>query len=154
MRRMFQWRLMTLLLVLSASSACSGTPKLTDDGRLIRDVTVLVGDLDRAYEARDESGLMAGVAAQFPDRDAFRQAAKSTFDRFERIALTPTIDRVHLEGKTATVFLHWDAQWTASGSSPIAKQGTARFVVDAENRPVLTAVLGDNPFTADPASPR
>lgn len=154
MRRMSRWGLTALLLILTVSSACSSAPKLSDDGRLVRDVTALIGELERAYEQRDERGVMAGVAEDFPDRDAFRRNVAATFERFDRIELTPTIERVHLDGKSATVSLHWDAQWTVSGKAPIARQGTARFVVDAEGRPALTAVLGDNPFTAGAASPR
>jgi hypothetical protein len=133
--------------------ACSSTPKLTDDGRLVRDVAAFVAELERAYEDRDKAALLAGVATQFPDREALQRTVEGVFDRFDRIELGLIIERVHLEAKTATVYLHWDAQWRADGSAPIAGQGTARFEVETEGRPVLTAVVGDNPFAASPSAP-
>jgi hypothetical protein len=130
-------------------SACSSAPKLSDDGRLVRDVNALVVELGRAYEQRDIGALMAGVATQFPEREALQRGAEATFERFDRIELTLTIERVHLEGKTATVFLHWDGQWRTSAAAPVIRQGSARFVVDTDHGPTLAAVLGDNPFSAD-----
>jgi len=140
-------------LVMVVLQACSSTPKLSDDGRRVRDVTTFVSELDRAYEHRDATALMSGVAKQFSEREALQRTAEAVFDRFDRIELGLTIERIHLEGKTATVFLHWDGQWRAGGSAPIARQGTARFEVDTDPRPVLTAVLGDNPFVANPSAP-
>jgi ketosteroid isomerase-like protein len=141
------------LLVIMALSACSSAPKLSDDGRLVRDVDAFVAELGRAYEHRDLTALMDGVATQFPEREALQRTAEAVFDRFDNIDLALTVERVHLEGKTATVYLHWDAQWRAAGGAPIARQGTARFVVETDDRPVLTAVLGDNPFAASPSAP-
>ncbi len=134
-------------------SACSGAPKLSDDGRLVRDVNVLVTELGRAYEQRDITALMDDVATQFPERDALRRAAEAAFGRFDRIELTLIVERVHLEGTTATVFLHWDGQWRASSAAPIIRQGTARFVVDTAQSPALVAVSGDNPFSPAPDTP-
>ncbi|MEW6682611.1 MAG: hypothetical protein AB1451_06765 [Nitrospirota bacterium] len=138
---------------MSALYACSSAPKLSDDGRLVRDVAALVAELERAYEHRDGAALMSGVATQFPDRETLQRTAQAAFDQFDRIDLALTIERIHLEGQTATVSLHWDAQWRAAGSAPIARQGTARFLVETDVRPVLTAVLGDNPFVASPSVP-
>ena len=152
MRRMSPLRwIWVALLIVTALTACSGAPKLSDDGRLVRDVHALIGELERAYERRDRPAFMAGVAAQFPGRDALQGSADAAFERFSHIELALTVERVHLEGKTATVYLHWDGQWRASADQPIVRQGTARFVVDAEIRPLLTAVLGDNPFAVSPA---
>ncbi len=142
------------LLIATALTACSSAPKLSDDGRWVRDVHALIVDLERAYERRDQSAFMDDVAAQFAGRDALQRAAETTFERFDRIELAFTVERVHLENTTATVYLHWDGQWRASAGQPFVRQGTARFVVDAAPRPLLTAVLGDNPFIAGPASPR
>lgn len=149
MRRMSRWRCIALLVV-TALTACSGTPKLSDDGRLVRDVNALIGELERAYERRDRPALMDGVAALFPARDALQRSAEAAFERFNHIELALTVERVHLEGKTATVYLHWDGLWQVSADQPITRQGTARFVIDSETRPLLTAVLGDNPFAARP----
>ena len=151
MRRM-PWRARVVFVVLAALQACSSTPKLSDEGRSVRGVVGLVTDLEHAYEQRDESALMAGMAKEFPDRETLQRTVQSVFDRFDRIDLTITVERIHLEGETATVYLHWDAQWRAQGSAPIARQGTARFEVGTDGRPMLTAVLGDNPFAATPAN--
>lgn len=134
------------ILVMIVLGACSGAPKLTDDGRLVRDVNALIAGLGRAYEQRDATSLMAGVATQYPERDALRRAAEEAFGRFDRIELTLTVERIHLEGKTATVFLHWDGQWRTAAAAPVVRQGSARFVVDTDSAPALAAVAGDNPF--------
>lgn len=153
MRRMLGWSRAAVAAMI-VLSACSSAPKLSDDGRLVREVNALVAELGRAYEQRDATALMAGVATQFPERDALQQAAEAAFGRFDRIELALTVERVHLEGEIATVFLHWDAQWRTSATAPIVRQGTARFVVDTEHRPALVAVVGDNPFSPAPdASP-
>lgn len=147
------YRSAIVLLIVTVLTACSGAPKLSDDGRVVRDVHALILDLERAYEGRDRAALMAGVAAQFSERDALDRAAEATFARFDQVELVLTVERIHLEKKTATVYLHWDGQWRQSADPPIARQGTARFVVDAEPRPLLTAVVGDNPFAAGSARP-
>jgi len=142
-----------MLLVMAALQACSSTPKLSDDGRLVRDVTAFVAELERAYEARDMRALMNGVATRFPDREDLQRTAQEVFDQYDHIDLTLTIERVHLEGKTATVYSHWDAQWRAAGGAPITRQGSARFEIDTDASPTLAAVLGDNPFAARPFAP-
>lgn len=152
MRRMPWWGRIAFLVTV-ALHACSSAPKLSDDGRLVRDVAAFVAELERAYEHRDGTALMTGVSKQFPEREALQRTAETVFDRFERIELGLTIERIHLEGKSATVYLHWDAQWRAAGSAPITRQGTARFEVETDARPVLIAVLGDNPFAASPSVP-
>ncbi len=153
MRRMSGWGRAGVLAMM-VLSACSGAPKLSDDGRLVRDVNALVTDLGRAYERRDMAAFMEKVATQFPERAAFQRTTEAVVGRFDRIEMTFTVERVHLEGKTATVFLHWDGQWRAAAAAPLIRQGTARFVVATDQAPTLVAVSGDNPFvSSSDASP-
>lgn len=132
-------------------AACSNGPHLSDDGRWIHRVSDLVASLERSYQRENLSGLLAGMAPTMPGREAVREAAEAAFARYDRIDLALTVDRIHLDGPTATVFLHWDGRWgTPDSDDGMVRQGAARFVV-ASGEPLLVSdILGDSPFV--PAS--
>jgi hypothetical protein len=147
MRRM-SWRIRSAVVVLAVLSACAGGPKLTEDGHRVQAVAELVADLGDAYERRDPAAVMAEIASSFADREALRRDVEAAAAGFDDIDLTLTIERIHLEADTATVYLRWDGQWRAAGREPIARQGAARFIVATGVRPRLTGVVGDTPFIA------
>jgi len=127
-------------------AACAGGPQLSEDARLVRRVEGVVVSLARAYERKDAHALFDGVAPTLPGRESLRAAAEDAFARFDRIELALSIERVHLEGSAATVFVHWDGRWRRTGREPLARQGTARFVVAAGDDAQLIDVVGENPF--------
>jgi hypothetical protein len=145
MRRMLWW-CRAGVVVLLALSGCAGAPKLTDDGRRIQDVDAFVAAIGHAYERRDAAGVMNAVAQDFADRDALRRELEATFARFDAIGLALTIERIHLDGDAATVYLRWDGRWRAAEREPILRQGAARFLVRTRERSELAAVVGDTPF--------
>jgi hypothetical protein len=145
MRRM-SWRCRSVVVFLVVLSACAGGPKLTDDGRRVQAVAEFVAELGHAYERRDADAVMADIAPSFADRDALRRDVESAAAEYDKIDLPLTIERIHLDPDTATVYLRWDGQWRAAGREPIARQGAARFIVDTRERSLLTAVIGDTPF--------
>jgi hypothetical protein len=145
MRRM-SWRSRSAVVFLLALSACAGGPKLTDDGRRVEAVAEFVSELGHAYERRDAAAVMAEIAPTFADRDAVRRDVEAAAAGFDDIDLPLTIERIHLDADTATVYLRWDGQWRAAGREPIVRQGAARFIVEIRERPLLTAVIGDTPF--------
>lgn len=145
MRRM-SWRWRAAVVFVLVLGACAGGPKLTDDGRRIRAVAEFVAQLGHAYERRDAAAVMAGIAPSFADRDALRRDVEAAAAGFEEIDLPLTIERIHLESDTATVYVRWDGQWRAAGRDPIVRQGASRFIVDTRERPLVTAVIGDMPF--------
>ncbi|MFZ5876176.1 MAG: hypothetical protein ACOYXU_07170 [Nitrospirota bacterium] len=152
MRRMsWQWR--AAVVCLAVLSACAGGPKLTDDGRRVQGVAEFVAELGHAYERRDASAVMAGIAPSFADREALRRDVEAAAAGFDEIELPLTIERIHLDADTATVYLRWDGQWRAAGREPIVRQGAARFIVDTRERSLLTAVIGDTPFAPVGATP-
>jgi hypothetical protein len=150
MRRMPKSSLRCLAVLFLGIAACSGGPELSDDGRSVRRVDGLVMALARAYEQKDLQALLAGTSPTMPVRDALRGSAERAFARYDRIELAVSIDRVHLDGKTATVFLHWDGRWAQTARDPLIRQGTARFVVDASDPALLTDVVGESPFAPLP----
>jgi hypothetical protein len=127
-------------------AACAGGPQLSEDARLVRRVEGVVVSLARAYEHQDAQALFDGVAPTLPGRESLRAAVEDAFARFDRIELTLSIERVHLEGSTTAVFVHWDGRWRQAAREPLARQGTARFVVTAGNQVQLVDVVGENPF--------
>lgn len=130
--------------------ACSSAPTLSDDARTVHQVDALIVSLADAYRGRAVDRLMAGFAPSLSGNEGLRQAAEGVFARFNQIELTIVVDRMHLEGKTVTVFLHWDGRWRSDEKDPVARQGTARFVVAAGDPAVITEVIGENPFGAVP----
>jgi hypothetical protein len=152
MRRM-PWRCRLAFVFLVMLSACAGGPKLTDDGRRVQAVAEFVAELGHAYERRDAAAVMADIAPAFADRDALRRDVEAAAAEFDDIDLPLTIERIHLEADTATVYVLWDGQWRAAGRDPIVRQGAARFIVDTGARSLLTAVIGDTPFIPVGATP-
>jgi hypothetical protein len=152
MRRM-SWKGRSTVIFLVVLSACAGGPKLTDDGRRVQAVTEFISELGHAYERRDAAAVMAGVAPSFADRDALRRGVEAAAAEFDKIDLPLTIERIHLDADSATVYLRCDGQWRAAGREPIVRQGAARFIVDTRERSLLTAVIGDTPFVPVGATP-
>lgn len=150
MRRMPLTSLPRLLVVTACLAACAGAPKLSDDARSVFRVQGLVASLARAYQDKAAQDLFAGMAPALRDRETFRKTVEDAFARYDHIELTLSVDRVHLEGKTVTVFLHWDGRWRQSAREPIIRQGTARFLVEDGASPLLTDVVGENPFAPIP----
>lgn len=140
---MLRWVVVPVLLM---STACSSGPHLSDDGRSINRVSALVKVLERAYQQEDLQALLAGTTPDMPGRDAMQEAAQRAFDRYARIELAVTIDRIHLDGPTATVFVHWDGRWAGPSSDAFVRQGAARFVVASGPQPLVSEIVGDNPF--------
>jgi hypothetical protein len=147
------WWCRTAVVFLAVLSACAGTPKLTEDGRRVQVVAAFVGELGHAYERRDATAVMAGIAPSFADRDELRRNVESAVAGFDDIDLALTIERIHLDVETATVYLRWDGRWRAAGRDPIVRQGAARFIVETGERSLLTAVVGDMPFLPAGATP-
>lgn len=142
---MLRWVVVSILLV---SAACSSGPHLTDDGRSINRVSALVKVLERAYQQEDLEALLAGTTPDMPGREAMQEAAQQAFARYARIELAVTIDRIHLDGPTATVFVHWDGRWAGPSSDAFVRQGAARFVVASGTQVLVSEIVGDNPFAA------
>ncbi len=152
MRRM-SWRYRLVVVFLAVLSACAGAPKLTEDGRRVQVVAAFVGELSHAYERRDATAVMAGIAPSFADREGLRRTVESTVAEFDDIDLALTIERIHLDAEAATVYLRWDGRWRAAGRDPIVRQGAARFIVETGERSLLVAVVGDMPFLPAGATP-
>jgi hypothetical protein len=150
MRRMPLATLPRLVVLTVCLAACAGAPKLSDDARLVFRVEGLVASLARAYQEKAAQDLFAGMAPTLRDRETLRKTVEEVFARYDQIELTLSVDRVHLEGKTVTVFLHWDGRWRQSAHEPIIRQGTARFLVEDGEPPLLTDVVGENPFVPTP----
>lgn len=150
MRRMPFASLSRLLVLVVSLAACAGAPKLSDDARSVLRVEGLLASLTRAYQAKAAPDFFAGMAPTLRDREALRKAVVDAFARYDHIELTLSVDRVHLEGKIVTVFLHWDGRWRQSAHEPIIRQGTARFLVEDGESPLLTDVVGENPFVPIP----
>ena len=138
------------LAICLVAVACSSAPTLSEDAAAVRRVDALIASLGDAYRGRAVDRLMAGFAPSFSGSEQLRQAAEEVFVRFDRIELTIVVDRMHLEGKTATVFLHWDGRWRSDDKDPLLRQGTARFVVMTGGPAVITEVTGGNPFGVVP----
>lgn len=134
------------VVLLAVLSACAGAPKLTEDGRRVQSVAGFVADLSRAYERRDAAAVMAGIAPSFADRDALQRTVEAAAAGFDDIDLPVTIERIHLDADTATVYVRWDGRWRGPGRDPVVRQGAARFIVQTRERVLLTAVVGDMPF--------
>ncbi len=146
MRRMPLASLPRLLVLMVCLAACAGAPKLSDDAKSVLRVEGSVASLARAYQEKAAQDLFAAMAPALRDREIFRKAVEDAFARYDHIELTLSVDRVHLEGKTITVFLHWDGRWRQSAHEPIIRQGTARFLVEDGEPPLLIDVVGENPF--------
>jgi len=142
MRRM----LIGAVLTLWCSAACSGAAPLSEDARIAREADALVVSMARAYESKDLSGVMAGLAARLSDRQEIEQATRQAFDRFDRIELAISVDRIHLEGREVTVFAHWDGRWREANRVPIVRQGTVRLVMAAGTPVLVVQITGHNPF--------
>jgi len=130
--------------------ACASAPTLSEDAKAVQRVDALIVSLADAYRGRAVDRLMAGFAPSVSGNEQLRHTAEGVFARFDQIELTIVVDRMHFEGNTATVFLHWDGRWRSDEKDPLLRQGTARFVVAAGSPAMITEVIGENPFGTVP----
>jgi hypothetical protein len=144
--------LLIILAVLLASSACGAKKPPEQAAIKSRNVLSVLREMNSSYEKKNLDAFLTGVAADFPEREAFAKSVAGVFAKYETIQFNIQYTRMLImiedKGRIKTTFT-WDAQWkTAEGTS--VKDGARVTLVFEPAGYKLASIEGKNPFLAQP----
>ena len=146
------WYLEFLLLpplFLTLAGCAKEAVKPSEDSLKIRAVLAFVDHLIQAYEARDQTGLLALISPDSTMLSSLPPILIRDFQSFDQIKLTPTVDRIEMDKGKATVVLNWDGQWQNKTTQLIYKEkGTTTLKLKESPAVQLVELLGDPLFGA------
>ena len=144
----------TACTVLFSSVACSA--KKPPEPAAIRTKSALsaLRDLSRAYESKDLSSFMAGVAPSFRDREGFEKNVSSVFAKYDAIQFsiqyTKMIIMIDAVNQAKATFT-WEAEWKTAGGLSV-KDGARGTLIFERKDNKLVAIEGKNPFIPQPGT--
>jgi hypothetical protein len=145
-----------LLIFFPSFTGCSKEAvKPSEDDIQIKAVLAFVNRLKQTYEAKDQPGLMALISPDSALISSLPPILVRDFQSFDRIKLTPTVDRIEMGKENVTVVLNWDGQWQNGTGQPIYKEkGTT--ILNLKKSPAirLAEFSGDYLFGAGSRSSR
>jgi len=139
-----------ILLVFLISAGCSKKAvKPSEDSIKIKNVLVFVNHLKQSYEAKDQAGLLALVSPDSALNSSLPPVLARDFQSFDRISLSPTVDRIEMGKEKITVVLNWDGQWQNGTSQPVYKEKGTTILKLKESPDIrLVELSGDPHFGA------
>lgn len=133
-----------LFLTLAGCSKVAIKP--SEDSLKIRMILDFVVRLKQTYEAKDQAGLLALIS---PDSSMFSSLPPllaRDFQSFDRIKLTPTVDRIEIDKGTVTVVLNWDGQWQNGATQLIYKEKGTTILKLKESPAIRLVELSGDPL--------
>jgi hypothetical protein len=140
--------------LLAASSAC-GTKKPPEPSAVrTKSALSALKDMTHAYETKDLSSFMAGVAPTLRDREALSKNITSVFAKYDSIQFNVQYAKMIImidAANQARVTFTWEAEWKTAGGLSV-KDGARGTLVFEQKNNKLVAVEGKNPFIPQPGT--
>ena len=138
------------LLFFMVLAGCSKEKvKPSEDDIKIRAIIAFVDRLKQSYEAKDSSGLLALISPDSALASSLPPILARDFQSFDRIKLTPAVDRIEVGKEKTAVILNWNGQWQNGTGRPAYKEKGTTVLKLIESPAIrLTDLSGDPLFGA------
>jgi hypothetical protein len=120
--------------------------KPSEDDLKIRAVLTFVDRLKQSYEAKDQAGLLALISPDSTMLSSLPPILVRDFQSFDRIRLTPTVDRIEIDKGKMTVVLNWDGQWQNGTTQLIYKEKGTTILKLKESPAIRLMELSGDPL--------
>jgi hypothetical protein len=137
--------LFLLILFLIFAGCSKEVVKPSEDTIKIKNVLAFVNRLKQSYEEKNQPGLLALISPDSALISSLPPILTRDFQSFDRISLTPTVDRIEMGKEKVTVVLNWDGQWR-NGTSPIYKEKGTTILELKESPGIRLMELSGDPL--------
>jgi len=138
--------LFLLPLFLTLAGCSKEAIKPSEDSLKIRTILAFVDRLKQSYEAKDQAGLLALISPDSKMLSSLPPLLARDFQSFDRIRLTPTVDRIEIGKEMVTVVLNWDGQWQNGATQLIYKEKGTTILKLKESPAVRLVELSGDPL--------
>ena len=140
--------LVVFMLAVGLLSGCAGSKKkrLTPPSLLALRINGTISELETRLNQRDERRLYTLLTDALANDETFSRDLDQLMSAVSELRVQFLVERIWLIKEEIRVDLHWTMRATLR-SGPMTTAGTARFTMEGKEKPRLSAVSGDNPFS-------
>lgn len=150
MKRSFT--ILAIAALLFTASACGAKKPPEQTAVKSKNVLSALRDISKAYEKKDLSSFMAGVAPGYPDREALSKSLAAVFSKHETIHFNVQYAKMVImveEKGVIKASFNWDGEWLAAGGTTQKNGGRVTLVFEPGSFKLMS-IDGKDPFVPQP----